>query len=118
MLFLSPFVHHHIDGNVQGAIWDTLAVNLYRMGPSFINSPYLGEIRSLYRDGFAGILYRGEVAQQGQEVEHVKEIEHVTNVDKVGTVSKVDELGFGKVVTIDPSNGAAGVKCGFVKFLV
>ena len=84
VLFLSPFVHHHIDGNVQGAIWDTLAVNLYRMGPSFINSPYLGEIHSLYRDGFAGILYRGEVAQQVrtlfERLENSFSIEHMLGV--------------------------------------
>lgn len=84
VLFLSPFVHRHIDGNVQGAIWDTLAVNLYRMGPSFINSPYLGEIHSLYRDGFAGILYRGEVAQQVrtlfERLENSFSIEHMLGV--------------------------------------
>ena len=61
--FLSPFVRHHVWLERPGGHWDSLSVNLARLGDDFFSMPYTRPIRQFYQDGFYGVLFEGEAAR-------------------------------------------------------
>ncbi|MGL6071304.1 helix-turn-helix transcriptional regulator [Craterilacuibacter sp.] len=66
VLFLSPFVRHHVTVGRADARWDSLAVNLSRLGPEFFNSHYLTPIQDLLHHGLAGLLFHGGTAMHAR----------------------------------------------------
>ncbi|MCP9761050.1 AraC family transcriptional regulator [Aquitalea sp. S1-19] len=66
VLFISPFVRHHVTVRTADARWDSLAINLARLGPEFFNSHYLTPIQDLLRHGFAGLLFHGGTAMHAR----------------------------------------------------
>jgi AraC-like DNA-binding protein len=66
VLFLSPFVRHHVMVDSADARWDSLAINLSRLGPEFFHSHYLTPIQDLLHHGLAGLLFHGGTAMHAR----------------------------------------------------
>lgn len=60
LLFLSPFVRHRVISTQPCVYYDSLCINLNRLGAEFASTPYLSPIYKMIKHGNLGLLYSGE----------------------------------------------------------